>query len=128
MKSNEMGVRGKCVLRVLLGSRKCAPPGRLCVWAQYIEKDLKIPRGRTLRRCEDIVKTNLRIQRARTVRRCEDIIKTDLKIQRARTVLRCEDIIKTDLRIKRAGTERRCEDIIKSDFKTNSVVECGLGS
>ena len=50
MKSNEMGVRGKCLLRVLLGSRKCAPLGRLCVWAQYVKNDLKIQRARTMRR------------------------------------------------------------------------------
>jgi len=38
MKSNEMGVRGQCVLGVVLGSRKCAPPGRLCVWVKYVKK------------------------------------------------------------------------------------------
>ena len=56
MKSNEMGVRGKCVLRVVLGSRNCARPGRLCVGPQYVENDMKIQRAGTVRRSEDIIK------------------------------------------------------------------------
>ena len=109
MKSNEKGVQGGGVrIKVLLGSRNCAPPGRLCVGPQYVKTDLKIQRARTVRRCEDIIKNDLRIQRARTVRRCDDI-KNDLKIQRAKTV-------------------RRCENIIKTGFRTNRVFECELGS
>ena len=128
MKSNEKGVQGGGGrIKVLLGSRNCAPPGRLCVGPQYVKTDLKIQRARTVRRCEDIIKNDLKIQRARTVRRCEDIIKNDLRIQRARTVRRCDDI-KNDLKIQRAKTVRRCENIIKTGFRTNRVFECELGS
>jgi hypothetical protein len=66
MKRNEMGVRVKCVFPVLLGSHKGrrystgGPPGSLCVWPRYVQKDLKKQRANNVRRCEDIIKIDVK--------------------------------------------------------------------
>ena len=57
-------MRWKCALRVLQGSRNYAPPGRLCEGPQFVKSDLKIQSTGTVRRCEDIIKTDFKTNRS----------------------------------------------------------------